>query len=308
MKFGVALPLGRVEPKGFQSGAVVREIAQAAERAGIAGVCVSEHPAPDADWLHNDPSGHDCPDPFAALAFCAAATTTLKVYTNVLVLPYRNPFVTAKAAATLQAFSDGRFILGVGAGYQKAEFEALGAHYHERGALTDEALETIRLAWAGGRVVKKGRYFDAPGNEARPVPNPPPPIWVGGGSDKAVERAARLGDGWLPHFVGPTQDEVVRRSSVVSMDHFSEKIARLKELRAELGRTGPFDIAPGSPFRPKSTTPADAEKLLGEAHELAERGTTFMWTTLPAPSVEGFKESLAWYGQEIIGKFKGRGG
>jgi probable F420-dependent oxidoreductase len=304
MKFGLALPLGRVEPKGFQSAATVREWSQACERAGIAAVCVSEHPAPDADWLHNDPSGHDCPDPFTVLAFAAAATTTLKVYSNILVLPYRNPFMTAKAAATLQVFSDGRFILGVGAGYQKAEFEAVGSSFHERGALTDEALETIRLVWKGGRVVKKGRYFNAPGNEARPVPNPPPPIWVGGGSDKAVERAARFGDGWLPHFVGPTNDEVVRRSSVVSMAHFSEKIARLKALRAQFGQTGPFDIVPGSPFRPKSITAADADKLLGEAQELAERGTTLMWTTLPAPSVEGFKESIAWYAEEIIAKVK----
>jgi probable F420-dependent oxidoreductase len=305
MKFGVALPLGRLQPQGFQSGAAVRELSQVAEKVGIAAVCVSEHPAPDADWLHNDPSGHDCVDPFAALAFAAAATTKLIVYSNILVVPYRNPFMIAKAASTLQIFSDNRFALGVGAGYQKAEFEALGASFHERGALTDEALETIRQIWAGGRVVRKGRYFNAPGNESRPVPNPPPPIWVGGGSDKAVERAARLGDGWLPHFVGPTNDEVVRRSSVVSMEHFSEKIARMNEIRAELGRSGPFDIVPGTPFRPKSITPADADKLLGEVQELGERGATLIWTTLPAPSLEGFKDSLAWYGEEIIAKYKG---
>jgi probable F420-dependent oxidoreductase len=304
MKFGLALPLGRINPKGFQSGAAVREVAQAVERAGVAGASVSEHPAPDAHWLHNDPAGHDCPDPFTSLAFVAAATTRLMVFTNVLVLPYRNPFITAKAAATLQVLSDNRFILGVGVGYQKSEFDALGAPFHERGALTDEALDTIAMAWKGGAVVKQGRHFNAVGNEPRPVPAPPPPVWIGGGSDKAVERAARAGDGWIPHFVGPTEDPIVRRSSVVSMDHFAEKIDRLKELRASLGRTGPFDIAPGSPFRPKSTTAADAERLLQDAHDVAARGATWMWTTLPAPSVAGYLESIAWYGEEVIARFR----
>jgi probable F420-dependent oxidoreductase len=304
MKFGLALPLGRIEPKdAFQSGAAIREIAAAVERAGVAGASVSEHPAPYSTWLHNDPAGHDCPDPFTALAFVAAATSRLMVFTNVLVLPYRNPFITAKAAATLQVLSDNRFILGVGVGYQTAEFDALGVPFRERGALTDEALETIALAWRGGPVVKKGRYFDAAGNEPRPAPSPPPPIWVGGGSDKAVERAARAGDGWIPHFIGPTADPVVRQSSVVSIAHFGEKIARLKELREKAGRSGPFEIAPGSPFRPKSTTPVDAERLLTDAHEVAAQGATWMWTTLPAPSRAGYLESIAWYGEEVIARF-----
>ena len=113
MKFGLALPLGRISPPGeFQSAEAVREIASAVERAGVAAACLSEHPAPDADWLHNDPAAHDALDPPTALAFVAAATTRLKVFTNVLVLPFRNPFMTAKAAATLQVLSNHRLILG----------------------------------------------------------------------------------------------------------------------------------------------------------------------------------------------------
>src|SRR6516162_2458791 len=125
MKFGLALPIGRIEPKAeFQSGEAVRVFATALERAGVSGACLSEHPAPSAEWLHNDPAGHDCLDPLTALAFVAAATTRLTVFTNVLVLPFRNPFLTAKAAATLQVLSDDRLVLGVGVGYQKAEFDA----------------------------------------------------------------------------------------------------------------------------------------------------------------------------------------
>ena len=98
----------------------------------------------------------------------------------ILVLPYRNPFLTAKAAATLQIILGDRLLLGVGIGYQREEFEALGVRYEERGALMDEAIETIRQAWAGGPVVRQGRHFNAVGNEPRPVPRPAPPIWIGG--------------------------------------------------------------------------------------------------------------------------------
>lgn len=308
MKFGLALPLGRIVPQGdFQSAEGVREIALAVERAGVAAASLSEHPIPDAHWLHNDPAAHDALDPLTALAFVAAATTQLQVFTNVLVLPFRNPFLTAKAAATLQVLSDHRLILGVGVGYQKAEFEALGIEYRERGALMDEALETIALAWTGGAVVRQGRHFNAVGNEPRPVPSPPPPIWIGGASDKALERAARSGDGWIPHFSVPTHDPVVMRSSMVSMEDFSRRVAELQAARAKLGRTGPFDIAPGSLFRPKTTTKADAEQFLDGVRQVEARGANWIWTPLPAPSRAAYLENVAWFGEEVIAAYR-RGG
>jgi probable F420-dependent oxidoreductase len=301
MKFGVTLPIGRISPPGeFQSAEAVRAIALAVERAGISMACVSEHPAPDSHWLHNDPTAHDALDPLTALAFVAAATERLSVLTNIIILPFRNPFLTAKAAATLQVLSNNRLILGIGTGYQKAEFDALGAPYHLRGALTDEALETIQLAWKGGPVVKKGRGFNAVGNEPRPIPNPAPPIWVGGASDKALERAARFGDGWIPYFSVPTNDPDVARSSVVSMDQFRAKIAHVQEVRATLGKSGPFDIAPGAPFRPKTTTRSDAERFIETVRELESCGANWIWTPLPAPSRAGYLESLAWFGEEVI--------
>ena len=305
MKFGLALPLGRIAPpREFQSAEAVREIAMAVERAGVSGACLSEHPAPDAEWLHNDPAAHDALDPLTALAFVAAATKRLAVFTNVLVLPFRNPFLTAKAAATLQVLSDNRLILGVGVGYQKAELEALGSPYRERGALTDEALETIKLAWKGGRVVKQGRHFNAVGNEPRPVPSPPPPIWVGGASAKALERAARWGDGWIPHFSVPTNDPVVMQSSMVSFEDFAKKINWLKEARGRMGRSDAFDIAPGSLFRPKTTTRSDAEQFLEGVRNVEACGANWIWTPLPAPSRAAYLENVAWFGEEVITAFK----
>lgn len=301
MKFGLALPFGRIAPPGeFQSAAAVREIAQAVERAGVSGACLSEHPAPAADWLHNDPTGHDTLDPLVALGFVAAHTTRLAVFTNILVLPFRNPFLTAKAASTLQVLSDNRLILGTGTGYQEAEFDALGVPYRQRGALTDEALETLREIWQGGSVVKRGLHFNATGNEPRPVPSIKPPIWVGGASDKAVERAARWGDGWIPYFSVPTNDPVVMRSSIVSLEHFAEKIDRLKELRDQLGQRGPFDIAPGSPFRPVTATRSDAERFVEAAKNVAACGANWIWTPLPATSRAEFLDKVAWFGEEVV--------
>lgn len=304
MKFALQMPIDTVAPpEEFQSGEAAREIGIALETSGVSAGFISEHPAPSAEWLHNDATGHDCLDPFTALAFVAASTRQLKFFSNIVVLPYRNPFVTAKAAATFQVLSKGRFILGVGIGYQKAEFDALGVPFSQRAGRTDEALETIRLAWKGGPVVKQGKYFNAIGNEPRPVPTPAPPIWVGGGSDKAVERAARLGDGWLPFFSVPTNDPAVKASAVVSMEHFSEKVARLKALREELGKSDPFDIAVGPPFRVQGATRADAERFLEQAHELADRGASWIWTRVPSPSRAAYLENVAWFGEEIISSF-----
>lgn len=305
MQFALNMPLAKIVPEStMEAGETVRIMAQALETAGVDAALTSEHPAPSAEWLHNDPAGHDCVDPLTALAFVAGGTRRLKVFTNILVLPYRNPFLTAKAAATLQILSDNRLLLGVGTGYMQEEFEALGVAYKERGALTDEALEVIRMAWQGGAVVKQGRHFNAIGNEPRPLPSPSPPIWVGGGSDRAIERAARLGDGWVPYFTVPTNDPVVRKSAVVSMEHFGEKVARLRELREEMGRTGPFDLSVAPPFRPKEPTRENAQRFLEEMHELAEHGVNWTWTSLPASSLEGYLEMVRWFGEEIIEVYK----
>lgn len=308
MKFALNLPLAKLLPRDERhSGETVRTIARALEDANISGALMSEHPVPSAEWLHNDPAGHDCLDSLTALAVVAASSTQLNLFTNVLILPYRNPFLTAKAAATLQILSDHRLILGVGIGYQKEEFDALGVSFKERGALTDEALETIRLAWKGGPVVKRGTHFNATGNEPRPIPMPPPPIWVGGGSDKAVERAARYGDGWTPYFTVPTNDPLVKRSAVVSMGHFGEKVEKLYALREEMGRSGPFDLAVAPPFRPQELSTSNAQRFLEEVHELEAHGVSWIWTSLPAVNLETYLETVAWFGEEIITPYHGSG-
>lgn len=303
MKFALNIPLASLVPRApaGQRAAIVRTMAKVLEDAGLSACLTSEHPAPSAQWLHNDPGAHDCVDPLTALAFVAGATERLMVFTNVLILPFRNPFLAAKQAASLQVMSDNRLLLGVGVGYMQAEFEALGVDFKERGALMDEAIETMRLAWSGGAVSAKGRHFDAVGIEPRPVPDRLPPIWVGGGSDRALERAAMHGDGWVPYFTVPTNSPEVRKSAVVDMDHFGEKLAKLRARRDELGRSGPFDLAVAPPFRPKEASGANAHRFLDEVHQLAEHGVNWIWTSVPAASLEEYCDIVRWFGQDVVG-------
>ena len=300
MKFSAHIPLGVITPGQFQSAGALAEMARALESAGVDACHITDHPAPDSGWLHAN--GHDALDPFTALAFVAAATSKLKLHTHVVVLPYRNPFITAKAAATLQVLSGGRLILGVGGGYMKSEFEALGVDFHKRGALTDEALEVMRLAWAGGAVSYKGQGFEAKGNEPRPAPTVPPVVWIGGGSDKAVERAARHGDGWCPFFAAPTLSEINRRTGIQSVDHLAEKVRMAHGLRAEMGRTGPFDVAVGTHQRPQDRSRAEADRLIEEFGRFAEAGVTWTWIDLRHESRAVYLEQVQWFGEEVVGR------
>jgi probable F420-dependent oxidoreductase len=301
MKFSVNLPLAQIHPRDeFQTPQAVSEVALALERSGVCAGRLTDHPAPSADWLHNDPTGHDSLDPFTGLAFVAAATTRLLLMTSVIILPYRNPFLTAKAAATLQVLSGGRLILGVGVGYQKAEFDALGVPFQQRGALTDDALETIRLAWAGGVVARSGIGYDAPGNEPRPVPSPAPPIWIGGGSRKAVARAARWGDGWAPFFSVTTNDRYVAEAAVTSLTDLREKIALLVELRNNMGRSGPFEISITPPNFPRSRAREEVEKFLETVAVLEQAGVNWLTIALPAHDRATYLESVDWFSKEVV--------
>jgi probable F420-dependent oxidoreductase len=302
IKFSLAIPLGVIEPAGeFQSQEGAAQMGRALEASGAAACYVTDHPAPVAAWLHAH--GHDATDPFTSLSFVAAATRSLRLHTNVVVLPYRNPFITAKAAAILQVFSGGRLILGVGAGYQQGEFEALGVDYSKRDVLTDEALETIRLAWSGGPVVKQGRYFKAAGNEPRPVPKPHPTLWIGGGSDRAVERAAKWGDGWSPFFTAPTLSPNNQALAIQSVEQLAEKIRVLTGLRAKMGKSDPFDICIGPRVPIKTMERLEAERYIEAVGRLAETGVNWIATDLPHPNRATYLEAVHWFGEEVVKRF-----
>jgi len=299
MKFCLYIPVGNVTAGEFQSQSAIKEMTHALEQVNVDACCVTDHPAPSSAWLHAN--GHDALDPFTALAFVAAASSRLKLQTNILVLPYRNPFITAKAATTLQVLSEGRFILGVGSGYQEAEFEALGVDFHKRGRLTDEALETIREIWKGGSIVKKGAGFDAKGNEPRPAPNPAPKIWIGGSSDKALLRAANQ-DGWCPFFSIQHHSKLNQDTGIQSADDLKNKIDFILERRREQNRTDEFDvnIAFSSTDNFTHRTRDEADRFIDDLQQLKKAGATWITIKLPHPTRAAYIENVHWFGEEVI--------
>ena len=296
MRFSITHPLiAHPYDPGLASGAGIASVARAAEAAGFSGFGFTDHPAPSRRWL--DGGGHDAVDPFVALGFAAAHTTTLRLVPNIVVLPYRNPFLVAKAGATLDRLSGGRFTLAVGAGYLKSEFAALGVAYEERNELFDEALELIHLAWTGDEVTFDGRHFSARQVAAhpRPVAEPRPPIWIGGNSSAARQRVADHAEGWCPF---PAPAVLARTARTVAMDTFDALAAGVEDLRRRLEAAGRdpegVDVCFAAPRR------GDPAEHLGALEDLAGIGVTWVQVSVPGDSVEHAVEAVERYGEEVI--------
>ncbi len=204
--------------------ATLIEIAEAADTAGLDDLWVVDHIAIPPDDAEG--SGGRYLDPLATLAFLAARTERIRLGTAVLILPYRPPLPTAKWIATLQELCGGRLLLGVGAGWMRPEFQALGVPRSRRGALTDEALEFFHRCFGDEVVVANGQEF-----LFRPRPERPP-IYIGGAAPHAIERALRWGDGWMPMSAEPGT--------------LREPIATLRERAVSEGKRRPEVIAMGA--------------------------------------------------------------
>ena len=197
LQFNIPLPFDRHDVGDqFATMDAVREVGAAIERAGFSAALVTDHPCPTGRWL--DDGGHHAHDPFVMLSLLAAATTTVRLQTGILVLPYCNPFIVARAVASLDRFANGRVTLGVGAGYFKGEYRALGVDFHTRNDLMDEYLKALKLALSGLEFASEGTGYPAYGNRVLPGPiqRSHPPIYIGGNAPRAIRHAAELGDGW----------------------------------------------------------------------------------------------------------------
>jgi probable F420-dependent oxidoreductase len=302
MKITLRIPIDVDDPVEFQNGAAVRIMAQAVEKAGMDACYITDHPAPTATWRLS--GGHDALDPFAGLAFVAAATTRLRLQTNLVVLPYRNPFIMAKSAATLDVLSDGRLIMGVGVGYLRGEYDALGVDFESRGAAMDDALEAMKAAWTEERVNREGRGYTAVDILPRPRPTqqPHPPIWGGGNSDRAIRRAAEHCDGWMPFFAAAAMSKRAGTAELTSLEGLKIKIDHLRGHLERVGRTRPFDISLGPQGGLKGRTPADIDRYVNEVGKLAELGVTWTGCDVPHPSRAAFLEGVAWLGEEVAPK------
>lgn len=200
MKLGIHLPhIGR--KAGPDS---IRRSAIQAEELGLDDVWVSEHIIVPKDGGY--PPSPNFWDPVLTLTWAAAVTQRVRLGTSVLVLPLRHPLPLAKELATLQNLSAGRLILGAGVGWLEAEFDALGVPFKQRGRRMDEGIAMMRAVWTQDPVTFDSKWIPAKIEMMRSQPQPisPIPVWIGGSSDAAINRALRL-DGWHGSRVGPEQ-------------------------------------------------------------------------------------------------------
>lgn len=237
MKFG--LPLGRLHP-GFFVEATVE-----AERLGFESVWFPEHLIMPVDMTSSPHPGEDVPpvppdipvfDCFAYLSYLAGLTERIRLGTHVYNLALRHPFVAARAVQTLDIVSNGRAEVGIGASWLAEEWRATGLDFGTRGRRLDEALAVCTRLWSEHEVEHHGEFFDFDPVrfEPKPIQKPWPPIHVGGESDAALRRAARIGDGWI----GITH----------TVESIRPSIRRLHDLLADAGRaTADVEVTVGGP-------------------------------------------------------------
>ena len=240
---------------------VISRLATSAEDMGYGILAVADHIVmptgidsvypyeEDGEW----PGGMDCLETLTTLSFIAAQTSTARLLSSVLVLPYRPPVFTAKIVATIDVLSKGRLILGVGVGWMKEEFEALGSPpFEERGAVSDEYIAVFKELWVQKSPGYDGKYarFADVDFQPKPVQKPHPPLWIGGESGPALRRTARVGDVWYPISTNP-------RFPVATVAQLSGSMKKIREHAEKIGRN-PDEI--GVAYNPSFYNPDQAEK------------------------------------------------
>lgn len=301
MRINLTLPFDRFQlGDEFLDFDAVGEMARVAERAGFSGGVVTDHPCPTGRWL--DAGGHHAQDPFVLLSFVAAATRTLRVQTGILVLPYRNPFITARAVATLDFLSGGRVSLGVGSGYLKGEYRALGVDFDNRNALMDEYIRALKAAWTNDEFSFEGTGYQAFGNRIvpRPTQKPHPPILIGGNSRRAIRRAVELGDAWNPFPTSAAVASTARTAELTTDAELIESIAYMRELSETIGRA----VVPGVELAGMPPTDAveDSAALVDRLGYYATLGITGVGFNIEGGSRAEWCDNVERFGAEVVAK------
>jgi probable F420-dependent oxidoreductase len=271
-RFGALLPnLG-----GFPDPDAIEPFAVRMEQLGYEYLLAGDHVAlpvvPESRYVGSSTgvaaftADTDIYEPLTLISYLAGVTRTLRLGIAVQILPYRNPILNAKMITTLDVLTGGRIVAGVGVGWCREEFEALGATFRHRGAVVDEQIELFRRATSGEVIEFEGAHYRVSGTRLlpRPAQLPHPPIWVGGTSAPARRRAALLGDGWYPIRLQP--------------DEVAAGIDEILELRARVGLpTDAFTVTIGIPvhFGPEPLPPAFAAAIQGVPDQMAERIATY---------------------------------
>jgi probable F420-dependent oxidoreductase len=298
MNFGVWIPTCR----HLATPEIIRGTAIRAEQLGYDSVWVSDHVVvPHANVVN---FGEAIFDPLVTLAVVAGATSRVRLGTTVLIVPYRNPVVTAKMISSLDALSGGRVVFGIGAGWVAAESAMLGVPFAERGAMTDEYLQAMQELWTARTPSFAGKYTQFSGLtfEPKPVQKPHPPIWVGGHSRAALRRTAQFGAAWHPINRPPAELRAGR-----------DELARLCQVR---GRWAPPTLTLRNDvrvLRSGQSVPASAHggrvlagepaALIEQVSELAECGVEHLVLEFLAADGRELDEQMSSFAEHVRSHF-----
>jgi probable F420-dependent oxidoreductase len=251
----------------------VLDLARAIEEIGYDEIDLMEHvtvalPTPERPVTRE--AAPELLEPLVTLGAIGAVTRRIGLGTEILILPQRQPALVAKQVATLDVLSGGRVRLGVGAGWQEAEFDSLGVPFAERGRRLEEGIRLLRAYWTEGSVTFRGDFYQAKAMAMDPKPVQPggPPIWLGGDSEVALRRVGRLGDGWL--------------AMADSDEALADAPRKLAIVRAAAEAAGRDPDAIG--FQMRLGHPEDLDSLARRVAHLRETG--FTWTTVSLPALE----------------------
>ena len=303
MRFAYGYPFMQCPPNPeFLSADAITQLGLAAEQAGFSAAFFTEHPIPSEKWRQS--GGHDALDPFVGLSFCAAATSQLALLTNLTVLPYRNPLLLAKTVASLDVLSGGRVILGIGTGYLKGEYKALGVDFDERNELFDESVDVLQLAWQGEPFSYEGRHFSVRESASQPAPVRTPPMWLGGNSKLTRRRVAQWGQGWMPMPNPRALGDRRRSAHLDTNEDLKEMLGYLRQQMEMQGREDHIDIIymtfEGGMF---GSSDFNLQAHLESIAELEELGVTWLIANATGATLGEALEQTASYGDAIISKF-----
>ncbi len=309
MDFGLHLPASSATVKAED---LVRFVRQA-ENLGFYCVTVADHvivpknisvPYPYTVDGKYPGTGYHL-ETLATMGYLAGATQRIRFVTSVMILPYRNPIVTAKMLASLDVLSGGRVIVGAGVGWMKEEFETIRTEpFPERGKVTDEYIAAFRELWMSDNPSFNGKYcrFSDIIFLPKPVQKPSIPIWIGGHSKQAIRRAARLGDGWHPIGGVPTiplEPEDIAADMSMLKDYAEKADRDPSKIRVAL-KGSLFD-------REKQIMPGQRRRFIGSAEEVASDirayravGVDTMIFDVRRPSIVETLERMEWMAKEVF--------
>jgi probable F420-dependent oxidoreductase len=302
------------------SRAAYKRVAQATEQLGFSLITVNDHVvvprdigsrypySEDAKWA-GAAGGHNF-DVLAMLAFLAGCTDRIGLMSSVMVVPHRQPILTAKMLATIDVMSEGRLIVGCGAGWMKEEFEALETKpYEDRGRVTDEYIEAFKALWTQDAPAYQGKHVTVDNLmfEPKPFRKPHPPIWIGGESQPARRRAAKLGDAWYPGSINPQFRLDTPERLAAAWTEVQGMAEKAKRDPKSLGLTyvvlTPVDwTAKNGHDTPRRIFTGSSADMAADAAAFAKIGVSHLNLTFQAATVQESLDRMQRFAEEVLPK------